>query len=326
MNTSKVSASILAKFARAAAVAAAAHLVGSAASAAPNPAEPVFRVQIEVAVANVSDAGTKNGLFVRFGSGSRFVLNYGHRDFQRGSRFTYDVSPGNVSTIADITSLTIAKTGDDGIALSSVKLIVNGVPLFATNFGGRPYWLDSEDAHRLKTTFTGAAMQASPEWKAYKRPYPPRVLLAAELESRIEGIVGNATWGTKVGWGHRHGRASVEVSRSKKDPRRIDVDLDLEGKVWGPNPEVDVDFSLQFVCKKGTLKVVVSSLRADVDYGWFGKLLSLGSLQLIENYIQKAVDARLASMFPSGTLASGLPFCPSIEVKPDGSIVFGEPK
>jgi hypothetical protein len=72
--------------------------------------------------------------------GNSTWLDYGPRlispfpvwsdDFDRGREFTYDLNLSNISELSDITMLTIAKDGTDGIGIAEISLKVNGVEVF----------------------------------------------------------------------------------------------------------------------------------------------------------------------------------------------------
>lgn len=310
--------------AKAAALVAAASTVGMA-QAAPTGDEAIYRVQVEIAVADIEDAGTDNRLYLRFNGGERYMLNTAKVGLGRGKTVMYDASPSNIRAIRDLTSFTVANNANDGLAMRRVRLIVNGATLFTKDYGSdHPYWIDGNNDRPRSVTFSLAEMRASSQWQAFRQPAPPLVIPASELETRIESIVGAKVWGTGVNWGELHGRP-VEVSRNKKDPSKIHVDLDLEAKVTGPNPEVDVDFDLKVSCANGRLKADVSSMTAETDYQWWQKVASLGVLQLVENRIDTEIGAQMAALFPPLNIAQGLAQCPDITVQSDGSLLFSLP-
>ena len=125
------------------------------ANAAPKEDDPVWRLQLEVSVANVGDAGTDDPVFVQFGNGKRFIMNYGHDDFERGSRFMYDLMPNNVQTVGDIQSMRIFKERDNGLALKALKLLVNGVPIFTRDYGASPHWSSWRARPKSESTSPG---------------------------------------------------------------------------------------------------------------------------------------------------------------------------
>jgi len=78
----------------------------------------VWRLQLRVRVANISNAGTDNTLRVIVAAGNNqylpthTFLDYGQNDFERGSIFTYDLNLDNIHEPSDITDLRIINYGD----------------------------------------------------------------------------------------------------------------------------------------------------------------------------------------------------------------------
>ncbi len=292
----------------------------------PGPAEDtaIWRAQVRMVVGDVDDAGTDDGVKVELNDNHHTWLDYGRDDFQRNSDFTYDLVLSNVGKLDDIKYLRISKTGSDGLCLKSFDLLINGKKIFSQNLavGRTPCrWIDGDDGHQPTFSVSRAALRAHPLWQTYTQPFPPLVIPRAELESRIESIVGDRLHGTKLYWGEISGRA-VEVTR--KDDHTVHVDLDLAYDLdnWF-DPEVDVDLDMGLACANGKIALTASNVTVHVDANWVTDVLSLGLVNIAEHYI----DGRIQDALQTFTYKTevGVPFCPTISVQPNGDVVFGLP-
>lgn len=248
----------------------------------------VGRIQLLVRVADVEDAGTDDGMSVRLNemsylnhpNGNLTHLDYARDDFERNSSFTYDLDPAGIADLGDIIQIRLEKSGSDGLCLRDFQLLVNGVTVYTRTFGNTATtcrWLDNSTGHSTVFAVTKAELRAHPQWIGYRAPSLQLQIGRPELESRIEGLAGNAIHGTEAYWGHLYGRA-VEVSR--KDSSTMHVDLDLAASVdWLPNPEVDVDMDLGvgFVASGGGWELQINTVNStvNVDYAWWAELISI---------------------------------------------------
>ena len=170
-------------------------------TAPPSESFPVWRAQLRIAVCDVQDSKTDDAVKAELNESNVTWLNYARNDFERGSTFTYDLLLTNVATLADITKLRVAKTGDNGVCLQSVALKVNGKTIFSHTFSPRR-WLDG--SHR-SVTFSSPELRESAQWTAYTLPMPSLTIPRSELENRIEAMAGTFTHGNDLYWGHLYG-------------------------------------------------------------------------------------------------------------------------
>lgn len=313
----------------------------------------LWRLQLLVGVANVSDAGTDDGLSVRLNAQSSAEMPYGQLthmdysrdDFERNSTFTYDLDMAGVADLSDINRIDLFKDGSDGICLSRVALIANGVTAYDRVFS-TCQWLDDSGGYTNSFSISHANLRSSSAWLAYAQPsIPPLSFPRAEIESRLEGLVGHAIDGTEVHWGHIYGRA-VEVGRVSDDT--MSLDLDLEASVdWLPNPEVDVDMQLliEFVpgATAGSYDLAISTVSSsiNVDYAWWAELISIAIDPLcapiasiaswdlvwdcassLEGYIENRVENALQPIERAFGVG-GISCAPVATVGSDGSLAFG---
>lgn len=316
----------------------------------------VGRLQLLVSVADVADAGTDDGLSVRLNDlsgynephGSFTHLDYSRDDFERNSSFPYDLDLAGVADLGDINQIFLEKTGSDGLCLRELQLLVNGRVVFVRTFGNTSsscLWLDNSPGHSRTFTVPRAELRSAAPWQAYQPPALQLVISRAELESRIEGLTGNAIHGSEIYWGHIYGRA-VEISQT--NATTLHIDLDLAASVdWLPNPEVDVDMDLGvgFVPSGGGWELQISTINSavNVDYAWWAEAISVvidpicapvtslvrwewtwDCASSLEDYIRSRVERSFEPL--DQAIDAGRVPCPNgpaATVGNDGSLVFG---
>lgn len=297
--------------------------LAGAALAAPSEDDRIWRVQIQLQTANVDDAGTDDSVRVRLNPANSTWLDYGRDDFPRNNTFTYDLKMDGVSTISDLQYIYISKTGTDGLCLTSFALIVNGREIYTRTFPGAGHWLDNDGDSAPGYLIFGSAMRSDDAWIAYTQPFPPLTIPRAEMESRIEAMVGDFAHGNRLYWGHKYGRAYVEVSKKAQTVSTLHADLDLSADVFGFDPEVDVDFDIEIGCVNGQITLDTKNVKVVVDSDWYAEILSLGIYEFIDNYVNGKLAQALKGL-DFGQIIN-VPFCPRIEVDNDGNINFTLP-
>ncbi|WP_437296815.1 hypothetical protein [Sorangium sp. So ce426] len=137
--------------------------------------------------------------------------------------------------------------------------------------------------------------------------------------SRVEALVGDSLHGEDLYWGNLYGPA-VEITRGcpagEAECTTAHVDLDLAYSTWLPDPEVDVDFDLDFVCADGALSIVTSNLEVDADSDWYYEVLGLGLLEILDYKVRRGVEAAWEEL--SQTLDVGAE-C-RVNVTPEGGL------
>jgi hypothetical protein len=307
----------------------------------------VWRIQLRVRTADVSDAGTSDAVQVRLTSplatynptGNRRWLDYGPRweggglfgwrdDFARNREFTYDLDQSYISELSDISMLTIAKDGSDGVAIAEIALLVNERECFSRVFGESSstcLWLDNEDGHSTSYTITLSELRAHPSWQAFvaSPPGPPFRIPNEALVGRIEGMIGHAIHGTDVGWGEFNSPAWVEATFLDDERLRVDVDLEADFPILG-DPEVDINFDLRFwvecnsAAGTATLHVDTENFSTNVDFGFFSELF--GGFAF-EDDVADRVRAAFQPIAEAIELETGN-LCPSVRVEQNGDVAF----
>ena len=296
----------------------------------------IWRIQVEFHTANISNANTNDGIYVRLNSSSSYVqpsrnitwMDYGRNDFERGDIFSYDLELGNAQELGDINRIFIAKSGSDGWCVQGMSLKVNNIEVYNKDFSSEPSgcrWLDNDNGHVNYYNISHAQLRAHPKWDDYNET-GALLLLAnnginnAEMTSRIESMVGHQIHYEDLYWGHIYG-APVQVTygcvAGSSSCSTIHVDLDLAANVNNlPDPSVDVDFDINFQCTGGALTITTSNFTTNVDSSWIYEVLSLGLINLLDGEVEDRIKTAWDQIAQS---IEGVPDC-NVVVTPSGDI------
>ncbi len=241
---------------------------------------PLWLIELEVTTANVDDAGSDDpvALRMRTRDGGTVDLDLGGDDRERGATQRYIVNPWSVRSIRDIEQLELYKSGDDGWAITSVALRVNGDsnPIFQRTFSS-PMWLDNDDGHARNVVMGGAELRAHPGWSLSGHPamvQPPTEISGLLLERMIEGAMGDALQEVpRVEFGSKYGRSYVEAARASANVTNVDLDLDDPNGIFRAI-EIDTNFSITWGCVAGNLdfelsKFSMPEMPADFTFATF---------------------------------------------------------
>jgi len=281
----------------------------------------IYRIQLRISTCNSDDAGTDDGVYVQMNkSDEKFYLNKSTDDFRQGRNETYDVLSETIKKVKDITFLKIGIRGDDGVCISKIELFLNNnnSPVFSKSFPGHGKSVDNSQSF----TITESELRNYSGWaltpKHQTLSGPPHAISKSMILSLIECSIGNHlnhltqepkfSWGSKVrGLPNTLFGPGTEVKFVNN--KTLHFDLDLQAKVGGPNPEVDVDFDLVFNCNNGIIKTEIKN----ITYGsnWIGDLQKLirekGSI-LIGSAIGTEVGHPAAGAASGAALAKYLSF------------------
>lgn len=288
----------------------------------PNSADnyKVWRAQIRLVTGNIDDAGTDDSVKVELNSLNHTWIDYGRDDFERNDDFIYDLNLDNISKLGDIRMLKISKPGGDGWCLRSVELIINGQPIYSVRSNQFYYgcWLDDIGTDHTTISFGDKALHGHPLWKNYQQPSPSPIIPRKEMESRIEGMIGDKIYYNRLQWGHIYDRA---VEATRKDGQALHIDLDLESRIdYLANPEVDIDFDLRFSCQEGKIKIKTEKVVVDVDSPWYQEVLTLGIAEYIDIYVRSRIESAFDPITES--IDTGSSVCPNISVLANGDILL----
>lgn len=140
-------------------------------------------------------------------------------------------------------------------------------------------------------------------------------LTRTQLENIVKGMVDDARKGTKLYWGHLHGRP-VEISRKSATSLAVDLDLAYSVNNWF-DPEVDIDFDVQLYIQSGQLQTRIANFKVNVNSSWYSDILSLGISTRIDSRIRNGVRAAFQQRLPAGP--GGIQ-CERVQVLANGDV------
>jgi hypothetical protein len=300
---------------------------------APDEKMPIIRAQIELGTANVKHANMDddsvrvmlNGLNVTW-------LDYGRDDWERGDRFKYDLNLNALQTLQDIYFIDISKTGNDGWRIDYIGLIINGERIFAKSFP-QTLCLDNEGGHTREYRISRGELEGHTDWQNHSQftPSYPFIIPRAELESRLEAIVGHQL--------HFHGNLRWEEGKTKwvevyvVDDDTIEVDLDLQTNVdWVIFDEdlwIDVNFFINFACSEGriTLNVDDSQTQFGIEGSIWGTVLDTlmpFSSLLLDEVVYYIAEGLFSDFSYTYTVDTGIPICVPVWVNENGDVIIGK--
>ncbi len=286
----------------------------------------VFRVQLRLKTANRKNAGTDDPVKVRINGAQGTWIDSASDDHERGRSYLYDLMLENSSSqgmrLRDITQLEISKTGSDGWNIESLELIVNNGVIFQKSFPGGQ-WLDNSKGKQRKLTISSRTLRSHSKWRRFKSPIPSPVIKQAELEKRIESIIGHYIHSDKrVQWGKLSGRG-VEVTY--KNAQTVHVDLDLKADINNfPDAAIDVDFDIRITARQGAIDLKMLNFKVRVASKLHQALLGVNgffggtSRTQLQNSINKQIERNINGL--ASSVSTGK-FNVSVSVKPGGNIV-----
>ena len=236
----------------------------------------LFRVQLRVKTANRKNAGTDDSVLVRLSNGQGTWVDTAANDHERGRTYVYDLMlPNSGMKVQNISKLEISKTGSDGWCIESLELLVNNGVIFQKTFSGG-HWLDNSKGRQRKLVISSKTLRSNSKWRRFQNPRPSPVIKRAELEQRIESIIGHHMHSQKrIKWGKLSGRG-VEVTY--KDAQTIHVDLDLKAVINNfPDAGVDVDFDIRITSRRGAIDLKILNLKPRVTTSLHKALLAVNS-------------------------------------------------
>ena len=238
-------------------------------------------------------------------------------DFAKNKEFTYDLDITNIKKLRDISEIRLEvhnKFGEwgaslDGVCIESFDLLVNGGLAYRRTFGTTGTtcrWLDDWQNNGTGIfphfSVTREQLRAAPSFANFVNPpraivigpdgTPSYTMPRAELESRVEGIIGNIIWGrgeikrfpanidytVTVDWAHS--TDPVELLAAPV-ARRMSVSVDLMGhaiqsSLVGPPSfhvpmalDFNIDFSFDHIDSGFNLEMMIAGVSATADLPWW---------------------------------------------------------
>lgn len=240
----------------------------------------VHRIQLRLTTATLPRSDNDQGVYVQLhAADEKFYMYRAMDNYEAGHTDTYDVLSQSVNYIKNIQFIKLGVRGSDDWRIRKLELLLNDctTPVFVKDFGAngvnitlsQPLIINEQQLRQ----YTGWAYNNT-NAQLYMLP---AVLPKAKLLSMIEASIGNQItykgdgfdWG-EFGWIFPT-RWGPVVEANYKNHNTISIDLDLQKRMPGFNPEVDVNFDLVFSCVRNRIQFDVKN----VTYGtnMYGKLL-----------------------------------------------------
>lgn len=214
-------------------------LCASVSRAGPDESLQVIRAQIELSVCDVANAGTNDPVSVTLdaaGSSPTWLAGPG-RDFQRGTRYRFDLNLEHIQRLADVAGLAVSKPGPDDLCLRELRLIINEKPIFVRTFGagdgGR--WLNASTANRLHSD--RAELRANTAWQSYSWSLSEWIATGggstrrADLIERLQSCIATAIHDLGLVW-RRRSTTPIRVRRWDDTTVAATVDLARPMPFW----------------------------------------------------------------------------------------------
>ncbi|AXE18284.1 hypothetical protein DR864_11275 [Runella rosea] len=173
---------------------------------------PVYSIILETSTSTIDDGDTDSPVSVEFnpnmgGTENTFFLDLGKLSFggsndypahseddrEKGQVQKYYIATPAVKTIKDIIHLTLRIHGDDGWAISKIRLIVNGYELFTKSY--QNHWIEDDKSSKNLPTLTIPYNELrTSKWSYAGAPsihIASQQIKAQELVRLMEGIMGD---------------------------------------------------------------------------------------------------------------------------------------
>ena len=237
----------------------------------------VFRTQLRIRVANVSNGGTDGRVAVALQSGpfdiptgSYTGLKTAIDDLEAGSDVTYDLIQDGITTLRDITRIGVYTGSTDAFCVSQIQLIVNTAVAFDRTWGDTAAtceWVDGYNAIYISHD----ELRASPQFVNFQSPIMSPLVETDELESRLQAVVGTLIFERlDVDWRS----PGVTVSRLADNAVRANIYLE-NTDFGGPNIDLQLDVQVSFTQNGGNweLSFEPANFHASVDFPWWEDVL-----------------------------------------------------
>ena len=237
----------------------------------------VFRAQLRIRVANVSNGGTDGRVAValqagpfNIPTGSYTGLKTAIDDLEAGSDVTYDLIQDGITTLRDITRIGVYTGSTDAFCVSQIQLIVNTAVAFERTWGNSAAtceWVDGYNALYVSHD----ELRASPQFVNFQSPIMSPMVETDELESRLEAVIGTLIFERlDVDWRN----PGVVVARLTDNTIRAKVYLE-NTDFGGPDIDLQLDVQVAFT-QNGTawdLSFEPVNFQASVDFAWWEEAL-----------------------------------------------------
>ncbi|MEZ4331098.1 MAG: hypothetical protein R3F35_05070 [Myxococcota bacterium] len=249
----------------------------------------VTRAQLRVVIADVADAGTDGFVslaltdpFPNLPTGNFTSLDTPRDDLERGSDVVYELNVRGVDTLRDVTRISLASGSTDEFCVERMQLILNdnendgltpasGTVVFDRFFGAaasRCRWVGGIHGPLV---IAHGELRAAPGFNAFDGGAAITAIGRSEVQARLEALFGTMLFQRfDVFWGsHESEPVAIEASGDS-----LEVEVDLEAEVEGPNPDLLVRFTLKpsftptDVPNVWNFHLATQGLSTTTEYGW----------------------------------------------------------
>jgi hypothetical protein len=290
------------------------------------PTKPAFenisihRIQLRLTTANVSDANNDQGVYVQMNAADEiFYLYRGFDNFEKRHTDTYDVLSRHINFIKDIQFIKLGVKGSDNWIIQKLELMLNdcAFPVFTKDYGASGLNITQNQP----LTIAGQVLRQAAGWNYNNSNVQihmlPAILPKAKLLSLIEAAIGNQILDSNLAWGDYSGadtRWGPVVEVSYKNFNTLTFDLDLQKQIDGPNPEVDINFDLEFKCINGHIHFEVKNVTYDTS--WWAKILEWLKI-IVPELLGKVLGSVPGNLVTGGLLSKFLNYSSAVEFIPN---------
>lgn len=244
---------------------------------------PIYRLQLAIRTGVTHSAGTDSPVFVKLNDKSeKFYLVKAIDNFVEDDMNFYDILIDELKEIRDIHFIKLGVDGNDGVCFKEIHLYINNCRVYYKQLSNQKEGIcidNNNESLPDSLMISYLMLRGSHEWNYNSDRrlgiwLPSNIISKDWLISLIECSVGNQLYqeGGSIKWGTKGSTLTnntlwgTGVETKVINPTTIHVDLDLEAdKSYLPNPEVDVDMDIEFVCKNNKVSTNIKNIKITTD-------------------------------------------------------------
>ena len=290
---------------------------------------PVLRIQLQVNIADMEDAGSDPArIYANLGNNTLTFMDYSHDDFERNTKFKYDLNLGDIDQSWDIQFFSFHKEGASSLTIDSFVLWINNTPVFKKGYSGgyeitgqyhnmlisleemrnQNLWQNFISSSLIENVapYLGESLEiGEADPLGYADVTADMKIEAAEMRSRLEGMVGHTNVATRaaemtMGWGDTtylipKWRYTV-FHLKKKDDNSLQMEMKLKANPSGVMPVftlyVTIDLNFEVDCEGDDMIIRIQPGQPtfNSDFADWKDVLSLGGLKLVDLCIDRFLN------------------------------------
>lgn len=290
---------------------------------------PVLRIQLQVNIANIEDAGSDpTRIYANLGSNTLTFMDYSHDDFERNTKFKYDLNLGDIDQSWDIQQFSFHKEGGSSLIIDSFVLWINNTPVFKKGYTGgyaitgqyhnmlisleemrnQNLWQNFISSSLIENVapYLGESLEiGDADPSGYADVAVDMKIKAAEMKSRLEGMVGHANVAARtpemtIGWGDTtylipKWRYTV-FHLKKKDENSLQMEMKLKAHPSGIMPvfnlfvTIDLNFEVECEGDDMIIRIQPGQPTFNSDFADWKDVLSAGGLKMVDLCIDRFLN------------------------------------